>query len=219
MSGRLKISQADAYDHRTADHVHQVRAELLPDDGRLFGEILTFSPKEPLYVYEVERQIEELGMLKAVVLTPFGVCTNDFVQSPCEYHTDCLNCRNHACVKGLPARTENIRKRLELQEKALAGARIALENGDYGVEDHIRQTLEPNVQRLGAIVQVLDDPRFPLGTEILLAHGPDGHPITKATQLRIEARKEQGLDTTMEEAMLASRAQALDFDLGSAVDM
>ncbi|BDU70864.1 DNA-binding protein [Mesoterricola silvestris] len=219
MSGRLKISQADAYDHMTADHVHKVRAELLPEGGRLFGEILAFTPKEPLYAHEVERQIEELGMLKAIVLTPFGICINDFVQSPCEYHNDCLNCGNHDCVKGLPARTENIRKRLELQEKALAGARIALENGDYGVEDHIRQTLEPNVQRLRAIVQVLDDPRFPLGTQILLAHGPDGHPITKATQFRIETRKAQGLNTAMEESMLASRAQALEFDLGSPVDL
>lgn len=202
MSGRLKVSQANNYDHMTADYVLQVTAEMIKDDGRIFGEILAFTPQEPFYLHEVERQIEELAMLKAIVVTPYGICVNDFVASPCEYHLDCLNCRNHACVKGLPVRTENIRKRLALQEKSLALARKALENGDYGVEDHLRDTLEPNVQRLRAIVTILDDPRFKLGTEITLAHGPQNHPITKALQIRIDTLKAKGLDTAAEESMV-----------------
>lgn len=213
MSGRLKISQANAYDHVPADFLLQVRAENLKDDGRLFGEIVAFIPKEPMYLYEVERQIDELAQLKAIVVTPYGICINDFVQSPCEYHLDCLNCRNHACIKGLPIRTENIRKRLALQEKALAMARIALENGDYGVEDHIKNTLEPNVQRLRAIVSILDDPRFKVGTEIILSEGPQNHPITKALQVRIATLKEQGLDTSAEEAMLLPPGKSLDLGL------
>jgi hypothetical protein len=210
MSGRLKASQANNYDHMTADFVLQITAEKVKDDGRIFGEILAFTPQEPLYLHEVERQIEELAMLKAIVVTPYGICVNDFVASPCEYHLDCLNCRNHACIKGLPARTENIRKRLALQERSLALARIALENGDYGVEDHLKNTLEPNVQRLRGIVSILDDPRFKLGTEITLADGPQSHPITKALQIRIDTLKARGLDTTEEEAMLLPPGKSLD---------
>jgi len=217
MSGRLKISQANAYDHMDADHLIKVKAENLKDEGRLFGEILAFTPKEPLYLHEVERQIEELGMLMAIVVTEYGICRNNFVQSPCDYHLDCLNCRNHICIKGLPVRTENIRKRLALQEKALSLARVALENGDYGVEDHIQNTLEPNAQRLRAIVTILDDPRFKLGTEILLANCPSNHPITKALQLRINTLKEQGLDFSTEEAMLLPTGKSLDLGLGTEI--
>lgn len=217
MSGRLKISQANDYDHMDADLLIKIKAENLKDDGRLFGELLAFNPKEPLYLHEVERQIEELGMLMAIVVTEYGICRNDFVRSPCDYHLDCLNCRNHVCIKGLPVRTENIRKRLALQEKALNLARVALENGDYGVEDHVQNTLEPNVQRLRAIVTILDDPRFKLGTEILLANGPSNHPITKALQIRINTLKEQGLDFSTEESMLLPPGKSLD--LGLAADI
>jgi hypothetical protein len=200
-----------------ADHLIKVQAENLKDDGRLFGEILAFIPKEPLYLSEVERQIEELGMLMAIVVTEYGVCRNDFVQSPCDFHLDCLNCRNHVCIKGLPVRTENIRKRLALQEKALNLARLALENGDYGVQDHIQNTLEPNVQRLRAIVTILDDPRFKLGTEILLENGPRNHPITKALQMRINTLKEQGLDFSTEESMLLPPGKSLNVGLAAEI--
>ncbi len=213
MSGRLRICQANAYDHMTADHILKIVSEDVKDDGRLFGEILAFTPKEPLYLHEIERQIQELAMLKAIVVTPFGICVNDFVQSPCEYHLDCLNCRNHACIKGLPARTENIRERLALQERALVGARVALQNGDYGVEDHIKNTLEPNVQRLRAIIAILDDPRFKLGTEILLADGPSNHPITTALQIRIKTLKTKDLNTSAEDSALLPSWKSIDLAL------
>lgn len=210
MSGRLKISQTNAYDHVTADKILEIVADNIDDKGCIFGEIITIIPNKPMYLHEIEQQINELAMLKAIVVTQFGICINDFIQSPCEYHLDCLACRNHACIKGLPLRTENIKKRLALQEKALIGANIALSNGDYGVEDHIKKTLEPNVNRLRAIVAILEDPRFGLGTEILLAGGPSNHPITKALKNRINGLKTKNISTNTEELALIPTWKAIN---------
>jgi hypothetical protein len=204
-AGRVKTSQSETYDRRTHEEkgVEPVR-RLIKEDGRLFGELAIAAPKEPKTALEIEAMLDQSGRLKAVVVTQYGVCTNDFVLSPCTMFMQCLNCKQHVCIKGLPGKTDAINRSLALAEQSLTEARIAETSGDYGVAEHIRLTLEPNVMLLRELVAVMEDPAFPEGTQVMVAQDGRNDPIAKAIQIRVALDQTNGIDTKALETALGS---------------
>lgn len=203
-AGRARASHAEAYENRDpVDRAEGVRAKLrLEEKGILFGELLAFTPKRPLYLKEVEELVETYGRRKAIVVTIYGVCANNFSLSPCNMFLDCIHCKQHICIKGLPGKTEFIRRAMAQQEASLASARAAAADGDYGVESHIKETLEPSLMVLRGILAVMDDPKYPVGTQVMVAQDGRNDPIAKSMRLRIDYEKEMGRDVELLEATL-----------------
>lgn len=55
----------------------------------------------------------------AIHLTPFGGCTHDFSQSPCQKYLQCWNGCSHLHRTNTPGETERLQEQLEMSERAL----------------------------------------------------------------------------------------------------
>lgn len=42
----------------------------------------------------------EMHHRSAVLMTAYGCCEHDWLLEPCQFHKDCLNCKEHYCIKG-----------------------------------------------------------------------------------------------------------------------
>ena len=107
------------------------------------------------------------GTLPAVHLTKYGACLHDFAMSPCPFYRDCLNCVEHACVKGDERAERALRARLAVMEKAVASAGEAAAAGDPSPEIWLsRKTLE--LARLRELVALIDNDTIPAGAILRL---------------------------------------------------
>lgn len=100
--------------------------------------------------------------------TLYGFCIHDFAASPCEMFRNCLDCREHVCIKGLPDRTERIERSLALASSHLEQAQAAVADGVYGAEDWVN-VHQANVERLRQLIAILNDPDIEDGALIQLS--------------------------------------------------
>ena len=147
-AGRSDPRHNEYYDHETAGSlVSKARAV----DEDMFGRSVTATPRQPV----TARQLMQ-GTSLAVHLTKYGACLHDFAMSPCPMYRDCLNCVEHACVKGDERAERALRDRLALMEKAVAAAEEAAATGERNSEIWLsRKTVE--LTRLRELVALLDD--------------------------------------------------------------
>ena len=147
-AGRKDVRHNAFYDHETADSLVS-KARALDED--MFGRPITATPLRPV----TARQLIE-GDLAAVHLTRYGACLHDFAMSPCPMYRDCLNCAEHACVKGDARAERALRDRLAVIERAVASAEEAAAIGEGNSEIWLsRKRIE--LARLRQLVALIDD--------------------------------------------------------------
>lgn len=155
-SGRKSVAQNAAYDHVSAE-------EFLEDLSEVTG---GGSKAVPVQVQSLATREEFAADVSgAAHVTEFGFCLHDFAMLPCQLHRDCLNCDEHACVKGDLEKEGRLIAFLGDAKRLLALAEEAAELGYEGADrwkDHQRRT----VARGEAIEAVLHDPDIPVGTLI-----------------------------------------------------
>ena len=158
-AGRKDARHNRYYDHETAASlVSKARAV----DEDMFDRAITVTPRGPV----TAKQLME-GHLPAVHLTKYGACLHDFAMSPCPFYRDCLNCVEHACVKGDERAERALRARLAVMEKAVASAEDAAAAGDPSPEIWLsRKTLE--LARLRELVALIDNDTIPPGAILRL---------------------------------------------------
>ena len=147
-AGRKDVRHNAFYDHETADSLVS-KARALDED--MFGRSIAATPQRPV----TARQLIE-GNLAGVHLTRYGACLHDFAMSPCPMYRDCLNCAEHACVKGDERAERALRDRLAIIERAVASAEEAAAIGEGNSEIWLsRKTTE--LARLRELVALIDD--------------------------------------------------------------
>ena len=113
--------------------------------------MVTATPRQPVTAKQLMQ-----GNSLAVHLTKYGACLHDFAMSPCPMYRDCLNCVEHACVKGDERAERALRDRLAVMEKAVAAAAEAAASGEHNSEIWLsRKTIE--LARLRELVALIDD--------------------------------------------------------------
>ena len=158
-AGRKDARHNRYYDHETAASL-VAKARAVGED--MFDRAITVTPRGPV----TANQLME-GHLPAVHLTKYGACLHDFAMSPCPFYRDCLNCVEHACVKGDERAERALRARLAVMEKAVAAAGEAAAAGDPSPEIWLsRKTIE--VTRLRELVALIDNPTIPAGAILRL---------------------------------------------------
>ena len=158
-AGRKDARHNRYYDHETAASL-VAKARAVGED--MFDRAITVTPRGPV----TANQLME-GHLPAVHLTKYGACLHDFAMSPCPFYRDCLNCVEHACVKGDERAERALRDRLAVMEKAVAAAEEAAVAGDPGPEIWLsRKTLE--LARLRELVALIDNPTIHTGAILRL---------------------------------------------------
>jgi len=136
----------------------------------------------PLTTQEVN--LMERGALHVSV---WGVCSHDFIMSPCEKFRDCLNCEEHVCIKG-PGKENNdrlkrIKDRLAQVEQDYDAARHASTNGDAGA-DRWFEYHQKTVERLRQLVEILESPQIADGAQIKLRDGKDFSHLRRVIRMK-----------------------------------
>ena len=158
-AGRSDIHHNAHYDHETADSLVAKAREVESD---MFGKTLTATPQQPITAKQVMQRTS-----LAVHVTKFGACLHDFAMSPCPLFRDCLNCVEHACVKGDKQAEGALRDRLAIMEKAVAAAENAEASGETGSEIWLsRKRIE--LARLRELVVLIDDDKVIDGAVVML---------------------------------------------------
>jgi hypothetical protein len=102
-------------------------------------------------------------------VTEFGVCIHDFAIQPCQTHADCLNCTEHACLKGDREKAERIRQCHTLTLGQIAQARQVVEEG-YLKAERWYQHQALTARRLSGLLEILDDASLPDDAVIMLVN-------------------------------------------------
>lgn len=131
----------------------------------------------------------------------WGVCSHDFIMSPCDKFRDCLNCEEHVCIKGLGGaaaeRLERIKSRLSEVETDFSAATEALSKG-YAGADRWCEYLDKTVVRLRQLVEILENPQVADGAQIKLRDGKDYNHLRRVIRLKaVEALKHNSPDANL----------------------
>ena len=176
-AGRKDVRHNAFYDHETADSLVSKARAL---GGGMLGSPIAATPQGPV----TPGQLIE-GNLAGVHLTRYGACLHDFTASPCPMYRDCLNCAEHACVKGDERAERALRERLAVIEKAVASAEEAAAIGEGNSEIWLSRK-RTELARLRELVALIDDATIAPGAVLRLngvaryAIGDDGADPVKA---------------------------------------
>ena len=162
-SGRKDIRQNAAYDHVSSlDIVTHIRS-VVGDHGKVIGPLAEIPKHLP-----VSRDEYAAMVVPTAHTTLYGFCIHDFASAPCEMFRNCLDCREHVCIKGLQGKTDRVAAALEMATAQLRVAQDAAVQGVYGAQDWI-STHRATVKRLGQLLSILRDPDVEDGTVIQLS--------------------------------------------------
>jgi hypothetical protein len=120
-----------------------------------------------------------------VHITEIGFCVHDFVLSPCQLFRDCLNCSQQVCVKG-DERLRRLRERRALVETQVHKAKQEIAEGSAGA-DRWYEIQMKTLDRLNALITILEDPNVPDGAIIRLRDGNEFNPLKRAMASRLES--------------------------------
>jgi hypothetical protein len=158
------------------------KAEALDTSLTLFGPKGEVSQHVPVTTQEIN--LMERG---AMHVSMWGVCSHDFIMSPCEKFRDCLNCEEHVCIKGAEndngARLKRIKERLAQVEKDFDAASQGIATGDMGA-DRWFEYHQKSVERLRQLVEILESPQVADGAQIKLRDGKDFSHLRRVIRLK-----------------------------------
>lgn len=161
-SGRRDGRQNRAYDHMTSDEIQAPISAALKSG--FTSELAAGSVARGSLVDRAD--FNSLRLLAAHT-TRYGWCAHDFASEPCQMYRDCINCEEQECIKGEAHKEANLLQLRSEIEYLLERAREALTAEEYGADTwvyHQSRTLE----RVNALLSVLQDPAVPLGARIRL---------------------------------------------------
>ena len=189
-SGRVNQAQNQVYNHITEqERVDRAKEYLADEHGH--SDIIPFisakkaqsSPGTPgttthgHWQIFTERKIASFEHLElqpqlATINTLYGRCEHDYVLSPCEGFANCLDCSDHACIKGTDSDAQEqlirIKELMSRVEMEIVQAKTKMDEGDWGAQDwHTAQTKW--YAKLKSLVNILQSNQTPDGSVIRLA--------------------------------------------------
>lgn len=127
-AGRARIQDNRAYDLRTQGERHEQMRQLMLLSGQPSA-LEAIKVNQP--VAYAALGVNRVGVADA---TLYGFCVHDYSMSPCTKGGECMTCKEHVCVKGMPNTLERI-QRLEKQvESEHEKARRAADDGAFGAD-------------------------------------------------------------------------------------
>lgn len=124
--------------------------------------------------------IDRLGIADA---TLYGMCVKDFAMAPCTKGGECMICKDHRCIKGMPKTLDRIKLLEEQVESLLIKAREAVVAGIYGSsvwEKHFVWKLS-HIRTMRILLESNDTPD---GAVIFIPPAHDPSPVERALQHR-----------------------------------
>jgi len=172
-SGRANIHQNAVYNHMTEDEYVKLTEHALPE-----GVLQKIEAKAPVTLADLNAAGDAIAHV-----TEYGFCLHDYSMLPCQKHRDCLNCTEHACVKGDAEKLKRLKVQRSLTQVQLDRAKAADEAGSYGADrwsQHQIKTLE----RLDQLIQILESPDVNDGSVIMLGSDQEFSPLKREIAAR-----------------------------------
>ena len=164
-SGRKDIRQNEAYDHVSSHEIVTHIRSVVGDQARAIGPLAEIPKHLP-----VSRDEYAAMAVPTAHTTLYGFCIHDFASAPCEMFRNCLDCREHVCIKGINGKTGRVAAALEQASAQLRTAQAAAAEGVYGAADWVATHLA-TVERLEQLLNILRDPAIEDGAVIQLSTG------------------------------------------------
>ncbi|MDC7701624.1 integrase [Vogesella indigofera] len=163
-SGRKDIHQNEAYDHVSANQMVMIIRKAVGDEELAYGPLASLPKYLPIARDEFARL-----KIQTAHTTDLGYCIHDYSMMPCQVHRDCINCEEHACVKGDEGKLAYLRLQLDEARQLLLKAQDAAKNGYVG-GDRWMQHHQLTVNRLEQLHGIMRNPAVPVGAIIQLAN-------------------------------------------------
>ncbi|MEB3734042.1 hypothetical protein ULF88_07730 [Halopseudomonas pachastrellae] len=176
-SGRVNVHQNATYNHMSADEYVKVSEGALPTG--IMDKVIQRAP--------VSLRDLDLASDAMAHLTIFGFCVHDYSMLPCQKHRDCLNCSEHACIKGDAEKLKRLKEHRRLTQDQLDKAKAEDESGTFGADrwsEHQLKTLE----RLDQLISIMENPEVSEGSVIMLNNDQEYSPLKR----ELAARKGEG---------------------------
>lgn len=183
-AGRSRIQDNKHYDLRTQkEREDQVNAVMQLEERPTALQALKLN----LPVAYTDLGLHRVGIAD---VTEFGMCTHDYAMSPCTKGGECMSCKEHVCIKGMPETLDRIR-RLEKQitlmyEKALTDTKSGVYGADRWVTHLGWKLAHIRTQRIR-----LESDETPEGSVLWISPQHDPSPIKRAL-------KQQGYKTEID---------------------
>ncbi len=103
-AGRRRMRDNKSYDGRTKDEKIAMAAKLMV---RTEAPTALEAVKANLPVSYESLGINRIGVAH---ITEYGMCVHDYSMSPCSKGGECMTCKEHVCIKGMPKTLERIKE-------------------------------------------------------------------------------------------------------------
>ncbi|MEG1313378.1 MAG: hypothetical protein RSD40_03590, partial [Bacilli bacterium] len=130
-AGRSRIEDNRAYDLRPISEFKAESRKLL----ELGLESLDGTTALEAVKVNVPVTFEMLGRkdrIGTVQVSGYGYCEHDWTMTPCTKAGECISCKEHACVKGLPKNVEHLKQLEDVVLNELNRAAAATQEGFHG---------------------------------------------------------------------------------------
>jgi hypothetical protein len=168
-SGRADVRQNKAYDGRTKGEKDRLKNQIMEMDHK--------SSPSPLALFSARLPVPlpSLGVRREGVadFTGLGFCVHNFAQTPCTKSGECISCKEHICIKGLPETLENLEEMSKLLAEQLETAKTAAIDLTFGADRWVTH-LGWKLAHILTIIENMKNPDVPNGAiiRIPVAHDP-----------------------------------------------
>lgn len=172
-SARANIHQNATYNHMSEDEHIKLSENALPT-----GVLSKLKQNSPVTLEDLDQEGDAIAHV-----TIFGFCVHDYSMLPCQKHRDCLNCTEHACIKGDAEKLERLKVQRRLTRVQLDKAKAADVSGDFGADRWSQHQLK-TLERLDQLIKILESPEIRDGSVIMLNNDQEYSPLKRELAAR-----------------------------------
>ena len=190
-AGRSRVADNRHYDLRTQDErEEQILAVMQFEERPSALEAI----KVNLPVSYKDLGINRIGIAD---ITEYGMCVHDYSMSPCTKGggDECMTCKEHACIKGMPKALGRIKQLEEQIESQLRKAEVDDGNSIFGADRWVTH-LGWKLAHIRTHRQMMESEDTPKGAVIWIPPEHDPSPTKRALEqqgLKIQADEEERL--------------------------
>ena len=172
-AGRRRMRDNKSYDGRTKDEKIAGAAKLMV---RTEAPTALEAVKDNLPVSYESLGIDRIGVAH---ITEYGMCVHDYSMSPCSKGGECMTCKEHVCIKGMPKTLERIKEYEARVRTQFEKAQKDSQEGVFGA-DRWYTALGWKLAHIAAQKQRLEDPGTPVGAVLWIPPEHDPSPVKRA---------------------------------------
>lgn len=176
-AGRARMQDNRAYDLRTEQERETQARDVLNLEERP-------SPLEAIKM-NLPVSYADLGLNRPGIadVTEYGMCTHDYAMSPCTKGGECMTCKEHVCIKGMPKTLERIKRLEEMVASQYEKAQRDAGAGAYGADRWVTH-LGWKLAHIRTQRARLESDETPEGAVLWIPPEHDPSPVKRALQQR-----------------------------------